>query len=155
MISNAARQRTRRERLRMQGIVDVTVSAPEAARPLLRSLSRSLCAGGVPMISNIRLLLALDGLKDIRNDLTRRGVRRAGVFGSTARGMDTLESDVDIVIDLDMDHAGDVLDLVNTADQIAAAVQVRCPGVKVEVVDLSQLKPAIRARVEKEAVYAF
>ena len=40
-------------------------------------------------------------LRALRPDLERRGVRHAALFGSIARGDDVLESDVDIIVDLD------------------------------------------------------
>ncbi len=155
MSSNAARQRSRRERLRRQGIVDVTVPVPLAARPQLRAFAQGLSRGRAPALNASRLLPALDALRECRADLAGRGVLRAGLFGSTARGLDGPDSDVDVIIHTDPASVGDVLDMVNTADLIAAAIQARCPGARVDVADRASLKPAVLAAVERDAVYAF
>lgn len=155
MTSSAERQRRRRQRLRKQGIVDVTVAVPEADKGLLRSFARRLARGEAPLLTGSRLLDIVGVLKGIGEELRKMGVVHAGVFGSTARGRDTRESDADIVIDIDQDRIGDVLDLVAVAGRIERAVQSRCPGVRVEVADLNMLKRTVREDVEKEAVYAF
>ncbi len=153
MASSAERQRKRRERLRRRGIVDVTISVPVARRGLLRDFARRLSRGETP--AQGRLIDVIGVLKDIREDLRESGIVHAGVFGSTARGNDTPDSDVDIVIDIDEERLGDVLDLIAVADRIAKAVRMRLPGAAVDVADLHMLKPRVREAVEREAVYAF
>ncbi len=155
MASGAERQRKRRERLRRRGIVDVTVAVPEARKGLLRDFARRLGTGAPPPLASGRLLDAITALKDIRPDLEARGVTRAGVFGSTARGRDEPASDIDIVIDIDPERLGDILDLVAVAGRIEAAVQARCPGARVEVAQRAMLKGRLREDVEREAVHAF
>ena len=102
-----------------------------------------------------RLIGVIGALKSLRAELQGRGVRHAGVFGSTARGLDTADSDVDIVIDVDEERIGDVLDLIEAAARIEAAVHDRFPDVRVEVADAAMLQPALRADVEAEAIHAF
>lgn len=48
-----------------------------------------------------RLDHVLSVLRTNADELRRRGVVHAGVFGSVARGEDTAESDVDIAIEID------------------------------------------------------
>ena len=153
--TNAERQRRRRERLRRQGIVDVTVPVPESHRALVREFARRLAMGGVDMGGGQRLVGVIGALKGIRQLLLASGIRRVGVFGSTARGVDIADSDVDIVIHVDEGRIGDILDLIEVAGRIEAAVQNRFPGVRVDVADAAMLKPALCADVEAEAVYAF
>lgn len=155
MANSAVRQRKRRERLRERGIVDVTVPVPETGKGLLREFARRLANGETPLVEGRRLIDVIAALKHIRGDLQSKGVAHAGVFGSTARGHDTSESDVDIVIDINVCQLGDVLDLIGVAGQIEKAIQARCPGVNVEVADLGMLKRRVKEDVEKEAVYAF
>lgn len=154
MATGAERQRRRRERLRRAGFVDVTVCVPESRKDRLRDFARRLGNDDAATAPG-RLIDALSVLKDLRNELRRRGVRRAGVFGSTARGEDRADSDIDVVLDIDEDCVGDVLDVVALARRIAQAVSRRCPGARVEVADLHALKPRLREAVEREAVYAF
>jgi len=155
MASSAERQRKRRERLRRQGIVDVTVSVPEARKGLLRDFARRLTEDEEPSLTGGRLIDVIRALKDIRDELRERGIVHAGVFGSSARGRDTSESDVDVIVDIDEEKIGDVLDMVGVAGRIEKAVQTRCPGVRVDVADLHMLKPRVRDAVEREAIYAF
>ncbi len=156
MASGAERQRKRRERLRRQGIVDVTVSVPEARKGLLRDFARRLLTEDEePSLTGGRLIDVIRALKDIRDELRERGIVHAGVFGSSARGRDTSESDVDVIVDIDEEKIGDILDMVGVAGRIEKAVQTRCPGVRVDVADLQMLKPRVRDKVEREAVYAF
>ena len=86
MASSAERQRKRRERLRRQGIVDVTVSVPEARKGLLRDFARRLTEDEEPSLTGGRLIDVIRALKDIRDELRERGIVHAGVFGSSARG---------------------------------------------------------------------
>ena len=68
---------------------------------------------------------ALATLRHRESDLRARGVRRAAVFGSVARGDNRPDSDLDIMVEID-------------------------PGV-----NRDGLKPAIRPAATADAVYAF
>ncbi|WBL20056.1 nucleotidyltransferase family protein [Citricoccus sp. NR2] len=59
--------------------------------------------------------------------LRRFHVTRAGVFGSAARGEDTADSDIDLVVDF---APGADKDLIRLSEQLSAAA-----GVPVDVVD--------------------
>jgi predicted nucleotidyltransferase len=63
----------------------------------------------------------------IRAALAARGVERAGVFGSVARGEDTVHSDLDVIV---VFRPGARRDLVGISDELAAIT-----GVPVDVVD--------------------
>jgi hypothetical protein len=62
------------------------------------------------------------------------GATNVRVFGSVARGEDTPDSDIDILVDLSPRSIRDVL------------------GVPVDVVPAEGLRPAVRAEAEKEAI---
>jgi predicted nucleotidyltransferase len=63
----------------------------------------------------------------IRAALAARGVERAGVFGSVARGEDTEDSDLDVIVAF---RAGVRRDLAEISDELTAIT-----GVHVDVVD--------------------
>jgi predicted nucleotidyltransferase len=67
------------------------------------------------------------------------------VFGSVARGEDQPDSDVDLLVDLPPDMG--LLDLGRVQDELEAIL-----GAKVDLVPASDLKPAVRARAERELV---
>lgn len=74
----------------------------------------------------------------------RYGARNLRVFGSTARGEDDAQSDVDILVDLEpgrslFDLGGLLMDLEELL------------GCRVDVVTESGLRPRIRERVLREA----
>jgi predicted nucleotidyltransferase len=92
----------------------------------------------------------LNTLKANEDVLRKRGVIHAAVFGSTASGMQTKGSDVDILIDLDESKPINVFDYAAIKDEIKAIV-----GGRADVVTREGLKKALRERVEQEAVDAF
>lgn len=71
---------------------------------------------------------------------------RLGVFGSYARGEQTAESDLDILIDYD--KAPTLFQLVELRDYLSEQV-----GLKVDLVTKNGLKSRIQARVLSEVVY--
>lgn len=154
MSTVAERQRDRRHRLRRAGIVDVTVTIPEARRAALRQFAQGLRAGGSPSGSGL-LIETLRALKSIRSDLERAGVLHAGVFGSVARGDDRPGSDIDIVIEIDARRVGDIVAYAQIAERIKNAVRARCPDAAVDVADRAGLKPRVRDSVERDAIHAF
>jgi hypothetical protein len=103
---------------------------------------------------SLRLHPALAVLRGLAEELRRRGVDRAGVFGSTARGEDGLDSDVDVVLSLAPDAEPDPLDLIRIEERVRAAFVRALPGVPVDVSVLQDMRPQVRSRAETEAVYA-
>jgi uncharacterized protein len=89
-------------------------------------------------------------LREYEAELRARGVRHAALFGSVARGSATAESDIDIMLDLDLDAVGDVYDYVGLKDYVASLF----PG-PVDVVNRAGLKPFLRPPAEAEAVSVF
>ncbi|MGH8000847.1 MAG: nucleotidyltransferase family protein, partial [Brasilonema sp.] len=73
-------------------------------------------------------------------------ITQLGIFGSYARGEQTQESDVDVLIDYD--QAPTLFKLVELRDYLSSAI-----GMKVDIVTQNGLKPRIRERVLSEVVY--
>ena len=63
---------------------------------------------------------ALETLRRSEPDLRARGVRRAAVFGSVARGDSRPDSDIDIMVEIDPDAHLTVFDYVGLKDYIAS-----------------------------------
>ena len=77
--------------------------------------------------------------------MRRRGVVRAGVFGSVARGEDTPESDVDFLVEFEegrtlLDLSGLRLDLIDLLDR------------DVDVATPASLHPRLRDQILAEVV---
>ncbi|MBV8368019.1 MAG: nucleotidyltransferase domain-containing protein [Candidatus Eremiobacteraeota bacterium] len=106
---------------------------------------RERSAEGAP---NRQVLLTL--LRTDRGRLERAGVRRAALFGSTARGDANAASDVDVLVVLDPDaHVGLLA---------FAALQEHLRGLfgrDVDLISRGALQPDRDAAILKEAVWAF
>lgn len=89
-------------------------------------------------------------LKDAEPALRARGIRRAAVFGSVARGEERPDSDIDILVDLDPDMHLTIYDYVGIKEYVSELFEGR-----VDLVSRGGLKPFIRPRVTAEAIYAF
>jgi predicted nucleotidyltransferase len=148
---NAVRQRWRRDRLRREGRVEATVVVPADQADRLRFMAEALDRGD-PV--SPRLIPALQVLKGLRDALSAHGIARAGVFGSTARGADTAESDLDVVLTLADGAEPDPLDLIKVDEMLRAAFAARMPGVGVDVSLRADMRESVRRRCDAEAVYA-
>ncbi|MBW4630658.1 MAG: nucleotidyltransferase family protein [Iphinoe sp. HA4291-MV1] len=73
-------------------------------------------------------------------------ITQLGIFGSYARGEQTEESDVDVLIDYD--RAPTLFKLVELRDYLSSAISM-----KVDIVTQNGLKSRIRERVLSEVVY--
>jgi predicted nucleotidyltransferase len=80
--------------------------------------------------------------------LKQLGVKKAGIFGSVARGDERPGSDVDILLELGSDHKLTLLSMVDL--EIALSEKLRR---KADVVIAGSLKPLVRDRVLNEVVY--
>ena len=82
--------------------------------------------------------------------LRRRGVRRAALFGSTARDEATADSDLDILVEIDPSARIDLYDYVGITQYIAELFTA-----PVDVVDHAMLVEPVRRTAERDAIYAF
>jgi hypothetical protein len=83
-------------------------------------------------------------------ELRAAGVVRLFVFGSTARGDDHPDSDIDLLAGLEESRRLSILDLVGIELRIADLL-----GQPVDLVEEGTLKPRVQRNVEAEAVRAF
>jgi predicted nucleotidyltransferase len=82
--------------------------------------------------------------------LRGRGILHAGVFGSVARGEDTVTSDVDIVIEIDYGSGFGTSDLIDVEEHLARAI-----GRRVDVISAGGLKPGKHDAIRRDAVAVF
>jgi uncharacterized protein len=80
----------------------------------------------------------------------RRGVCRAALFGSLARGESKRTSDIDILIELDSQAPVGLFEYVGITQHLAGLFPVR-----VDVANRSSLKPLVRPSIERDALCAF
>lgn len=89
-------------------------------------------------------------LKEAEPALRARGIRRAAVFGSVARGDNRPESDIDIMIEFDPGAHMTVFDYVGLKEHVAGLFDG-----PVDVVNRDGLKPYVRPAATTDAIYAF
>jgi predicted nucleotidyltransferase len=89
-------------------------------------------------------------LREHEAELRVRGVAHAALFGSRARNEDRLDSDTDIMIEIDPNAPVTVYDYVALQDFIASLFDG-----PVDVVDRDGLKPYLRPVATANAIYAF
>jgi predicted nucleotidyltransferase len=92
----------------------------------------------------------ITALREQEPELRRRGVRHIALFGSAARGDATAGSDIDILVDLQPDASIDVFGYVGLTQFIADLFPV-----PVDIANRASLKPHVRPRAERDAVFAF
>ena len=89
-------------------------------------------------------------LRKNESALRDRGVRHAALFGSSARGEQRPDSDVDIMIEVDPAARIGIYEYVAIKDYIAGLFEIR-----VDVVRRDRLKPYVRPVATRDAIYAF
>jgi uncharacterized protein len=112
-------------------VIELTVRQPVTTHPrrLGGQLGRKLRSGRV----------------EVTQAATRHGVSNVRVFGSVARGEETADSDVDLLVDLP-EGAGlfTIARLQRDLEEIL--------GARVEIVPASDLKPDVKTNVERDLV---
>ena len=81
---------------------------------------------------------------------TQHWASKAWLFGSVARGDNTPDSDIDICIDIPTDVTFSLFDLAEIQHQLQIIANK-----KVDVVMLGGLRPAMKARIEKEMILIY
>lgn len=77
--------------------------------------------------------------------LKEHGIRRAGVFGSLARGERRKDSDIDIVVEIENDIS--LLEFIGIKQQLEEALDL-----KVDLVEYKAIKPRIKKQILKEEI---
>jgi predicted nucleotidyltransferase len=93
---------------------------------------------------------ALETLRRSEKALRGRGVTHATLIGSVARGDNRLDSDIDIMIEIDPDARITVFDYVDLKEYIAKLFDE-----PVDVVSREGLKSYVRPAATADAIYAF
>jgi predicted nucleotidyltransferase/DNA-binding XRE family transcriptional regulator len=151
---------TQAELARRAGVTQSVISAYEAGRrePSVATLSRLVDAAGAtlrlhvePQVDVRRLPATPRGelvrrnRQRIRRVAARHGVSNLRLFGSTARGDDRPDSDIDLLVHLD--HQLGLIGLARIRHELEDIL-----GVPVDLVPDDGLKPDVRAAVERDAV---
>lgn len=89
-------------------------------------------------------------LKAAEPSLRARGIRRAAVFGSVARGENRPGSDIDIMVEFEPGEEGSIYQYMGLKAYVASLFDG-----PVDVIDRNALKPALRASSARDAIYAF
>lgn len=98
----------------------------------------------------MKLANVLATLKEAEPLLRSHGVLHAAVFGSVARGEETADSDVDILLDFDPTLSKGVWAFVEAQRAVSDLFEI-----PIDVVEREALRPNFRMRVEREQVHAF
>jgi uncharacterized protein len=152
---------TQAELARRAGITQSVISAYESGRrePAVSTLSRLIGATGATLRLDVdphdvevrRLPVTARGhlLKRSRHRMheaaARHGVSNLRLFGSTARGEDRPDSDIDLLVHLDR-RLG-LIGLARLQHELEDIL-----GVPVDLIPDDGLKPDVRAAVERDAV---
>jgi len=97
-----------------------------------------------------RIEATLEMLRAYQAELRLAGVRHAAVFGSVARGDAVVNSDVDVLVELDPAAHVSLYDLVGIELRLAEIF-----GRKVDVVSKRGLRPGLDDAILADAVTAF
>jgi len=95
----------------------------------------------------------LAALKMHEPELRRRGVIRAAVFGSTARGEAGPHSDIDVLIRFDPEAPITLWDYAGLKRRVAKILGASRR--KIDVIDLDGMSRHVRPAAERDAIYAF
>ena len=89
-------------------------------------------------------------LREHERELRAAGIEHLRLFGSVARGEATVESDVDLMADLDRSKRLSLVGMARLENQLTDLL-----GVRVDLSPADSMKEAVRARAVREAILAF
>jgi predicted nucleotidyltransferase len=93
---------------------------------------------------------AIAALKAIEGDLRARGVAGVLLFGSVAPSEADAASDIDVLLDIAQEASFSLFDQASLAVELSERL-----GARVDLVTRDGLHPALRPRIEPEAVRVF
>jgi len=93
---------------------------------------------------------ALSVLRNNESELRQRGVLHASIFGSVARGDAGLESDVDVLVELDPSHGLTLFQYADLREFLSDLFEGSA-----DVANRKTLKPLLREQIISESVHAF
>lgn len=89
-------------------------------------------------------------LREHEAELKSVGIEHLSLFGSKARGDDSPESDVDLMVEFDATKSLSLLDMVSLENRLADILNL-----PVDLAPAKSLKDGIRERAIRDAVLAF
>jgi uncharacterized protein len=92
----------------------------------------------------------INRLRENKRALRERGVAHAALFGSRARGDDRPDSDIDIMVEIEPQANVDLFEYVGIKHYLEDLF-----GARVDIANRDYLRPQLRPRAEREAIYAF
>jgi len=87
-------------------------------------------------------------LSSKKSHLHEYGITEIGIFGSYVKGLETSQSDIDILIDIKRPATIGLLELIEIENELSEELNT-----KVDLVIKSDLKPAIGKQILKEVQY--
>lgn len=93
---------------------------------------------------------ALTTLRSHQRELSAEGVKALYLFGSTARGDSTDDSDVDLLYEFDREKRFSLFDQIALGYRLQSLL-----GRRVDLVERGGLRPFIRTKVEPDLVRVF
>jgi predicted nucleotidyltransferase len=92
----------------------------------------------------------LNTLHQHEADLRKRGVCHAAVFGSVAKGEAGIQSDIDVLVELDPQYPMGLFEYARVKLYIAELL-----GGSADIVNRKTLKPLLKDEILRSAVHAF
>ena len=89
-------------------------------------------------------------LRTHESELRRAGIVRLSLFGSTARGEQRPNSDIDLIAEFDNERSLSLIDIMRIENQIEDLL-----GQPVDLIEEGCLKPHVKESIDLEAVRAF
>ncbi|MCH5229416.1 MAG: nucleotidyltransferase family protein [Muribaculaceae bacterium] len=96
-------------------------------------------------------MLSVEKIKNtLQSFFTSQPIERAWIFGSYARGEQTPDSDIDILVDFNKDNYPSLLNHVRMIYELEKIL-----GIKIDLVPNDGLYPSIRPIIEKERILLY